>query len=82
MNALPISDGYKGNIMKYKETYDNPDLLSAFVKDQIPEEYKEMYEKGEQGIQYAVDLKAKKDQMQIDFISKTIAPLISIYDIN
>ena len=83
MNALPISDSFKGNILKAKEVcYDDPSMLNDYVKDQVPDDYKNLYAQGESAYTMASDLKAKKDEYQLAFVEKTIAPLISIYDIN
>lgn len=82
MKYLPLSDDVKGNLMNAKHIYDDPYILSAMLKEKVPDEYKGLVDKAEVGVKYAAELKAQKDKIMIDYILKGIMPLISIYDIN
>lgn len=82
LSYLKVSDSMKSNIMSAKSMYDDPYMISAFIKDKVPDEYKDLVDKAEQGVHYAVELKAQKDKIMIDYIEKGIMPLISIYDTN
>ena len=48
--------------MNVKNLYDDPSKIRSMINNNVPAEYKEMVEQAEKGIEYATELKKKKEE--------------------